>query len=641
MSNLEEESSFGQVPDIFTIITYSRQSRDFILPLMERLSQPFRGRLLLDWLVCDVGGVIPREQFSIAPEVCAVVLVLEPAGLISPVYQTWIRNCIEMVGLRDDLHLFICLYGMQEESFWEETFDEYPILRELLDTIHVNDQLRPEQLKERLASYLRQVQDIRILATWRDWMASITVNLGRLAALFQLASGLMLSMTAVPAMTQAFPGFQVYGDQVSAMLGGITSVPLVAFLIVLGRRARWKSDHRIWLWGTPLLLIGLLTVWRLVSIDMPWAWLMLGITSGTLLDSLRRAGYQARRTQLSLNITDVSQKASELNLSVKMAVTGVPPPPLTYPLLPRRVARVFLSYARNSAWGKETAIRLRSELKRNRLHPFMDESDMQEGLSWRRRLGREIAEAAVMICLADRTSVRRLWVAAEVETALRGRRLTGSPEVFILLDPQMRFDPELPCLPVFEAILAGDDSYWWARQPRVIPFGNETLSVLVNELGGYRTNTASVLPPVLGKLFAGIALPVDFLSSLGTFAGYGAALLWMEEKWTDLRLTGTLVAYGWLTPCLILGAFWFGSVARFALASQYEVRRDRPGSHFAVHFIAALGLTGIAALWLPHVSGLVVGWTLIAVCFGWLRGSAWLSIVGQARPGFLRSQDKD
>jgi hypothetical protein len=212
--------------------------------------------------------------------------------------------------------------------------------------------------------------------------------------------------------------------------------------------------------------------------------------------------------------------------------------------------------------------------------------------------------------LVDADTVVREWPAAEVEAALLGQAMAGSPRLVVIRDPGLPppDDEAWRWLPVFRTVLAPHEEQRESG-PIVLADSDEAIENIAASLRPQSYRAQGVFPHALAELLRRLwAIPqllVLLLGSVGAVAGYLAfALVLLHFARLDV--------VGWLKEAHVLGALfvccclWLGYTLRFTLASHFQLRHARRRQITATHRNACIGLATLVAILSLRVSPLAI-----------------------------------
>jgi hypothetical protein len=320
-----------------------------------------------------------------------------------------------------------------------------------------------------------------------------TTLLGQLANLILLccatATGIAAYTILILGKESIIARWIVANSVVTTTIAGITIFFLLSICVVLlrsmtvGSLLQAMSRNR----GRLILLsfAGPTTVLLFLQIHVLPSDVALGIVIGILLDITRHNGYLAQRTRLSLDKFLNYSKEGEQQYSEELKQTQallentlfeypffpmIAPPTLSYPANRQTRNRnpflyffgttlqIFISYTTEGSWSRFYARNLYNILNDRDISAFIDIRDIREGSTqWHNSLSRALAESNVFIAVLDEKSVTKPWVAAEMRAALESRSISGSPEIVVLLSPQLSAEVSEEMCPVFKALLQHRD----------------------------------------------------------------------------------------------------------------------------------------------------------------------------------------
>jgi len=498
---------------------------------------------------------------------------------------------------------------------------------------------KPDDIREELIRYLKGLPEIRSLSRWQNFSAKAKMMLGRIAAVSQvlcilvmLSAGLVALFIDKDWFTRNLP----YSKPLIAMCSGISVFPMTTVWLFHsqgGQIRKGKSNWRfyattffiLWAFGMP------------PSIDAPGEWLIVGLVAGILVDIIRRSGRQAQRSQLRVDIENITQKNQELDYLIDRQIEGQPPDVLYCPIMPPEGVKVFVSYTRDSDWCEEMAEELHAELTRQGTECFLDKDAIRPGSHWRTVLNNGLSEANAFVVLVDDTSVHSKWPVAETETALRGKSLNGEPETIILLSKPGTNLGDNP-YPIFEALLKRSSSpFVNINQPRIVNVKETTVSMIVSELSPFSYRSTALVPAQLAALIEqSVFLPLALIGGLGgVYSGIVAGLL----GYSHIREISIIVEPGipsWLTIVFPLFAYMAGFITRSDIGYRYELREVSP-AHSRFRLIAIAGFSVFFIAWLPTTPLLLMSWSLTLFIIGWFASSHSVHVVGVRKPDSKRT----
>jgi tetratricopeptide (TPR) repeat protein len=619
--------------EVICVASFSEAANDALLPRLEDLGPAF-GRPVTFSRVA-VGSPDPSRAVLRKPEpdqhLAATVLILERAGLNDADLYDFVLVCTDRMMREPDFRLFVHLYDVTLDDL-REVSEVSPLAQHLLDSTHIDKKPSFDRLRKDLVRFIRCVEYLKPIAQWKHARLLLEQGAGQVANAVILGAGLtaLLGFPAwllkwnVLALSPAVPA-------AAGALTGLLAVPMqtpLAYALSRGYRtmmaaSRESSPMGEWMKTGLAVMLGTLALQKAIRVPTPVPWLLLGLASGVVLDVMRRAGGRAARKLLDL--AAVKERVNDSGRTERLKL-GLETPVVRYfscPLLPPGPARVFISYTPSSAEGSRVAAELYRRLKAGGAAPFLDRASIPTGSNWRRSLSENVADCDVFICILDEKSVRREWVAAEVQSTLEARRISGSPEVFFLIHPNVR-NQSAQALPIFREVLSLSDAAD-ADRPRFIELTPQAIEALVWGLSPRRYAP----PAVLTELFA---LPIRLaLSSLfivavlGFLPAFAVALFASLEALAKLPFTQWIVDHRALIPTTLLSAFMLGICARCIITAWCGTgapEEPQPLTKAALPTIAAAGLVMALIHFLPRASPIVEGWSALIVIAGWMIAEA-------------------
>ncbi len=567
---------------------------------------------------------------------CATVLILEKAGMHDPLFQELADAGMQRVLADPGFRLLVYLHDLTMQEL-RDLSDSEPFVARLFDTTQIAESPSLEQLRHALVPFIRRVERLEGEAAWRSVRLALAALFGRMATVPLLAAALFACL-GFPAWLLKSPltWLGPHGPTLASLALGMLAFPLQApliFLLLRGMRttALAPRDNVIlmrWVGIGAVIMMGGTHLQQALRGPVSWVWL--GLAFGVLLDAIRRAGHQARRQAISLESQLKRATDQGLQEPESTVLRGDPLNPFSCPLIPLSAARVFISYTRSSSKGIQLATALHRGLEKAGAMPFLDRASIPAGANWRKTLNRHIGECEAFICILDEKSVQREWVAAELLATLEARRLTGTPDIVIVMDPVVK-RPDQPMLPVFRGVVSASGLPPVAGRPQIVTRNEQTQAALVWSLAPGRFVPKTVFTPVtaLPLFLAMTALGV--IGGLGILTGPILGFLAMLERAAGFPFGARLADRGWSVPVALLSALWLGFTARAAIGWKFEEHRGREmGAAFPA--VAAIGLAMTCFTLSTHVSALLAGWAVVLGTAGWLTAAS-AAHTGEAKSG--------
>jgi hypothetical protein len=618
--------------ELIWLISHSVQANDALMSQLNSLGDEFGRRVAVSRVA--FGAIDGSQRHLNQPErdqhLCAAIFVLEKEGLRNRDFRKLADFCMRRVIAVPDFRLLVYLHDLTIHELRDLAKIE-PLVNQLFYTTQIAQAPSLDQLRRTLVPYVRNVEHIRAAARWRTLRLKFAVLFGHVSTVVLFAA-VLVALFGFPAwlLKWNFNWLGPHGPKMASLVLGLLAFPLQApmiFFLLRGLRSTMLAQR-----DNATLMKGIAAGWVILiganhfqyALKGPVSWIFLGVVIGILVDSIRRAGRRAMRQTIDLNqqLESAANPAfSDLNVTL---LRGDPVKPFFYPLLPTLLTQAFISYTRESRKASTLAAALYRGLKGAGASPFLDQVSIPVGANWRRSLNEHIGECDVFICILDEKGVRQKWVAAELLAALEARRLTGTPDIIVLLDPAVQRGTEA-MLPIFRGIVAATDQSPLQGRPQILSLNEKTFSTLIWGLMPPRFLASAVFTRAA-------ALPIMFcitllaaIGGLGLVSGYILAFFWMLEKWGHFPFTAWLVRHGWLEALTLLTAFWFGFTTRAAIAWAFERNHGRQMGATIPAF-AAMGLFSAASIFVMQVSMLMVGWAVVLAVAGWMMVAATIRI---------------
>jgi hypothetical protein len=247
--------------------------------------------------------------------------------------------------------------------------------------------------------------------------------------------------------------------------------------------------------------------------------------------------------------------------------------------------------------------------------PFIDKLSIPVGADWRWYLNNRLSECDSFVAILDKKSLNREWVAAELRAAVESRKLTGAPEITILIDRDID-TAGAEALPFFQRVLTSSLTANSFEGPEILRFNTESLAALVWETQT-RLFPMAVLPFWMNPLSMLIIGPLAFLGSIGSALGIVAGVLALLDLLMNLSLSTTIENSNYIEPAVLISAYCAGFTARSALAMCYEQEFVPAG--FAIWVgSSAISWMLVLLLFTPQLVLMTVAWSVVSACAGWL-----------------------
>lgn len=619
--------------EVICLASYSEAANDALLPRLEDLGPAF-GRPVT-YIRVAFGS--PDPDRATPPEMdpdqhlAAAVLILERAGLDDVDLYEFALACTARMMREPDFRLFVYLYDLTADDL-RDLSEQSALAAHLFDTTHIDKRPSFGRLRSDLVRFVRSVEYLKPSAQWRQARLALERAAGHVAN-GVLGLAVVLALLGFPAwlLKWNLVGLSPAVPAAAALLSGLLAVPMQTPLLYALSRGRSgtmglsgeASPLEGWVKTGLGVMLGCAALQKAVGLPLEVPWLLLGLAAGVVLDVTRRAGGRAARKLQDL--TAMKERVNDAQLVQELAETlGAPAVRhFSCPILPPAAARIFISYTPSSAEGSRVAAELFRRLKGTGAAPFLDRASIPAGSNWRRSLNENVVDCDVFICILDEKSVRREWVAAEVQSTLEARRLCGAPEMIFLLHPSARREG-IQALPIFHAVLSLPETAGMDR-PRVIELNPQALDALVWGLAPGRYSPPAVLNPILSFPLRLALLPLFVVASLGFLLALFVALFASLEAMAKIPFTEWIVTHRLSHHVVLFSAFMLGASARYIIAAWCGTEapvEPRPLVKAALPLVAAEGLTIALLALIPHASPLVNGWAIVLAVAGWMTAEA-------------------
>lgn len=586
-----------------------------------------------------------------------VVFFIERDGLQNSQYREIAEWCRQQVDKRDDFRFYLCFSDISMQEFsrlcdeslkmkaGDPGFEGYSLLNELRDSVQIHEFADSDELSGEIRNYLNSRRKLKLISFFRRLKLKVTSLLGTVAGISQIlifCAAIVLSVSIlIPAVLTLKEYISFIPPDISALLSG-AAVPPVCFVLLFfvsrGSAFRhWmlKRDRK-WLLFYPIFAYVVFYIYTIFKNKMmPVTWVWFGFAAGAALDAIRRSGKQARRDLFSLRSEIATPRGKMLPWKISKVTSDYRPDPWSCPILPDYSARVFISYTHSSEWSNRMVEELRKNLKALNIECFLDRYDIYKGSSWRRQLHDRMADANVFIAVADENSIRKSWPAAEMETALTGRYLTGIPEMIVLVEPGFLSRKNDMVMPVFDALFR--DGVRRINSPvktMEVKESSNMLQILASGFDRDHFSTAGSIPGLLTNCFRTLVLvPASIAGSAGSFLGvlFLIAALLTFFGISDIR--GYLASISLLQPICLLSGYMLGFVSRLLIGSLFEITHNDKDTNrlSSLNMMAALGLTAFIIIFSVGLSAIILAWTILLFVYGYFTGKGFILAYMQRR----------
>lgn len=585
----------------------------------------------------------PAVRHGAAP--CAAVILFEPTGLVDGRFRECVATCIKRVAAREDFRLFALTRGMTRAELLRSTD---ALIQDLTDVVQIPVAADDAEVLSALDSYLTGLRTIRGRIAYRRLRTRFISLAGRFAMVVQIACLPVVLVELVSRLVSRLASGVLTGLPISSGSSGVSAVavgtlvfpalaPLIYAATAFGPLAALATPR-----GRQWYLLSFVAFSALAAVARPTApsspWLVLGLVAGVLVDHVRRVGRQGRRVRLSMDWVQSTPSGSDLPKRVSAGARESLALPLMCPINTTNEPNIFISYSTRSNWGTSACQALASMLRGLNAVYFRDAEHIPHGSSWRAVLNSRVAVATTLISITDPESAASRWPAAEMETALAGRQLTGRPEIIVLIPPEP-FVTDARVLPVYKEVLArsSDVPAAMGDAVSVVRLRENTLRNLTSQLQPYVYHAPGLLPSGLTALMTLGALFLGTLGFIGGWLGqYGIAFVAVLPVSRTARalLPGGASAIA----ILLASAYALGFCLRLIAAYAYEVNIEDSRKQRWRNALSVVGWASIGAVAFGQTqSGYFLAWAVVAAILAFLMAESWVSRVGRKDPEFLRS----
>jgi len=522
--------------------------------------------------------------------VASCVLVVSRAALRHPTFAPVVAACLRAVVRRPEFRVFVHFADLTFAEF--RALADVPTVADLLDSVQFNGPDAGQSLavlRDGVAAHLRALPELLNRLAYRRLLDGLYRVVPWLSAAYYLA--IFAAVGYLAHLGEAAPASPWF----PWLLYGLGAVWYFSILALLSLPAPTTAGPmlRLVLGVAPFALCWL---WPASALLANAPYLLAGFFTSAVLDPLRRRVVAASRKAVRPDPDEWTHLQETLSVPGRRTFAFL----ANGPVLPAK-ARVFLSYARSSAWGRGVAERLHRALEAAGVPHFFDVADIPSGCSWRHRLQEELGGATVLVQIQDAVTATRPWVTTELAVSASGQVGCGVPTVVMIRPPDLAeadLPAETPAL-VREALFPTHPE----ELPLLhdLPYSDDLPERLAHELGRYPGAATAVLPlklaAVLGIAYAPVRLLLGLVGVFG-FLGVWAVvavfwLLWMR----GVEPLPWLAANGLDIGVFVLLAYWLGFTVRLGLASRFEVRHRLAEMNASFQFFTAVVLAGLVAIW--------------------------------------------
>ena len=649
--------------DTVWIVAYTHDAANDLRARIESLIPEFPCKTLVKQTVFRSDGVMgdPAAKAAADPQLCAVILVIEPSALADESYRNQVAWCVNRVADREDFRLYVCLRNISLEEMHALALDQtQPEISGLIDgllrTVHLAESPDSESIRSVLLPFLRKLDEVRKQRDWWVFRLLVLANIGMVA---RKAQALGLMTLGVVSCMYVIQGLETVTAALHGMsrlwIGLLLMVPVFRlaaghlFLFtqrgeatVMGRQGGQKFRSSLFF----RLTVGSFLIFCAIDIcfrlGVPGWDITLGAILGMTLDVVRRLEIQGKRSIISIQEAHarvVSGDAADFSESLLGQsqdngefIPNMPPAPATAP-------RIFISYTHASPtmWSANTALWFHGELTKMGADAFLDRAEIAVGSNWPSVLGKRLGEAHVFLVVIDRGSLQKPWVAAEVVAALLCQRDAFLPEIVVVAEPGLSTEDCTSAIPIIRGILERRHGTQLSRRLRVVNGTSLNLHTLLSGLRPHIYYTKGLIPHGFWIVIQGCMIPFTAFATIGPAIG---ALLGLTEGilWCmgGPAIPVWMHSHGWMGWFLIVLSFLLSSTLRLKFSLDYEVSDPNAKRAGCAYFAGLAGLSYLLIGSLPLGTPITWGWVAVALFFGWFTGDIFIKVVGRTARGFLK-----
>ncbi|MEW6533596.1 MAG: toll/interleukin-1 receptor domain-containing protein [Thermodesulfobacteriota bacterium] len=516
---------------------------------------------------------------------CAVLLVSRKA-VQHPTFAPVVQVCIGAASRRRLFRLFVHLIDVTPDEFRSLPLEA---VKDLLDTVQMREQTEGSviALQAALRRYLQALPELRNHLRHEGWRQSAN-------SLLSHAPQVLMIQLTVSLGCLAYLGQEAQAGWYFAwLLFGLGEAWFLSLLVLLSLPTLVDSSFfiRSTLLVVPILMLA---VWPPSILAPHWPYLLAGFCTAALLDRAGRRTANAQRKWIGVDLDQWCKSEDRVSVPGHYTFSFL----TRGPLLPPK-AKVFISYARSSEWGRTVALSLHQAFQQAGVTSFLDAEKIPYGSSWRHRLQEELGSASVFVQVQDLVSTIRPWVIAELAFASSTQWECGLPLIVLVRHPHLQessLPPDTPTLVRLSLFPVQQDELPLLS---VIKYREDLPQTLAEELSHYPSSGVSVIPPLLGALLnLGVApfrVLLGVLGALSCFGAWVAVVGFLGSLYSDLGPIAFLKERQLFSWFLLLMAYWLGFVASLGVASLFEVRHRLAGINARFQACTAGVLTVLVA----------------------------------------------
>jgi tetratricopeptide (TPR) repeat protein len=586
-------------------------------------------------LTCDRSGdfVTPAEiEANARIPIGVVVLVMEGGDIDDQRYLDSVEWAIQRVAQDATFRLFV---GSSSNTLGRHLGTENSgsprakrVLQGLADTVQLGSDGTPAAVADGVLRFLTEAPYLQAREAWRSlvttsaWIA-LALSIGFELSAFAIFGAWAASEIAGWSVSWGLPPERL--EEVAMLAYGMTVAPIgltLAYFALRGSSA----------WAHPAAVMTLLGAFGYVTLadslrqaaGLPFAAVLFGACVGLTLEYIRRECPALLRRSIRLG-------------EVKARVSVTPLPPLAktnsrglidilrMPLVSSLAPRVFLSYARRTAWSEPLARAVHVALAKIRAISYLDRESIPNGSNWRSALNEHLADCDVFVSLLEEESYEREWVAAEILTAIEMANRFGPPDIIVVRNQSEPGSGRETGIPLMTTLAGLGDTGGREERFRVVTVSNPSSQEIAAYLDPYHYVRETIVPAEWSRAVPW-QVPVAALGATGGVVGAAAVVLWWMETEGAAAVGPMLARLGWLNATVVLLAYFLGFTIRTGLYSLFEYRSDKYRHLTIAQGIACSGFVGLLCAWGPSVPQFALAWAAVVLFWGWVAGDNFLHV---------------
>ncbi len=617
-----------QLPDVLLwLYAYSKSVHEEVESVVQSVALSLGRTVNLSQALFASDNVGDRNQRKPKENeiLIASIMIIEPSVLQEQDFMEQLSFNIEKVVQDPFFRLFVLLRDITIEELRDKASTD-SIIADLFDTTQIAESLTLTQFHDTLLEYISNYEFQISTTRWNSLRNVLARSIGNTAKNSIIVCTLLSIVGCLhsfnPEIIEAMP------ESVSSIFSaayGIALFPLMTpilffitrwinpFIVDLQQR---KGNIRLILFCSVVLSFGsIMTIQS--SHGLPWFYL--SIILGVLLEMVRRSGIQAERIALRLSTHGVYDSSLAQNEAYHKHIQKNSMQLVQCPLLPCSTPKVFLSYTRSSLSGTILSKMLYNQMIKFGAAPFLDRASIPMGANWRATLDSHIGQADAFISILDKDSVKREWVAAELQAAITSRQKTGVPEIIALYDPGIEESTSV-MLPAFRQLFDINKSKNVFNEVHKIEYNEKSVNTIAWQLSAGRFPSNSIIERRTALLLSPIPILLSIVGAFGVFFAFPGGFFAVLEWFFKLPFSEFLRAHDFLTITALISAFWLGFVCRSAIHIYGEAfRTDKITPGFA--WSASAALFSVVFLLMINIPLIFVYAQSILLGVGWVTMS--------------------